>query len=179
MLVFLRLLLLLAPLPLMAAEKAYEPTPPGTIEVKTLPAGRLLESRSEGSYFARSNNLFGPLFRYISDHGIGMTTPVEATIEPGRMYFWVSPQQRDKTSGDRNGVTVIDVPARTVAAVGSRGGYSERNYEEAKERLLAWLDQSETWEAAGEPFAVFWDGPMTPWFLKTFEVQVVIRATEG
>ena len=167
--------LLIVPCVTMAAEKAFVPTPPGEAEIKVLPAGRLLESRSSGSYFDRSNNLFGPLFRYISQNGISMTSPVEARIDPGVMYFWVSESQVDKTVGDREGVRVVDIPQRTVAAMGFRGGYSEDNYEKAKISLMEWIEEKGYLRPQGEPFAVYWDGPMTPWFMKSFEVMVEVE----
>ena len=57
------ILLVLPLVSLMGTTKAFEPTKPGTIEIKTIPAGVLLESTSEKSYFSQSNGLFMPLFR--------------------------------------------------------------------------------------------------------------------
>lgn len=161
-----------------AAKEAFPPTHPGAFEVKTLPAGRLLQSTSDQPYFSRANGMFGPLFRYISRHDISMTTPVEAQIDPGAMYFWVAEDQIEKATGDTDDVTVIDVPERHVAAAGFRGGYNQTNFEEGKAQLLAWVGEQNGLELAGEPFAVFWNGPMTPSFLKRFEVQVVVTKTD-
>jgi len=174
----LRLLLavfLLTPLPLMAAEQAFPPTAPDRIEFKTLPAGVLLKSTGRGNYFAGANNLFGPLFRYISRHDIAMTTPVEARIEDAAMYFWVAESQRDKVAGDEGGVEVVALPARPVASAGARGSYSQKNFEEVRDRLLAWLAGQTDIIPDGEPYAVYWHGPFTPWFAKTFEVHVPVR----
>ncbi len=168
-------LLLVTPTSTMAAQAAFPPTAPGAIEVKILPAGRLLMSEGDGSYFERSNNLFGPLFRYISSHDIAMTTPVEAQIEPARMYFRVSREQAHQAASDSAGVTVIDVPERRVAAIGARGAYNESNFETARNELLAWLERQPELKAMGEPFAAYWHGPMTPWFMKAFEVQVEVE----
>lgn len=159
---------------LNAYEKAFAMTESGTVELKTLPAGRLLEASGDGDYFKQGNNLFMPLFRYISDHDIAMTTPVEAQINPGKMYFWVAPDQVEKATEDTARVRVIDVPERRVAAIGARGGYSESNYEKAKAELMAWVDKQEGLRPLGEPYAVYWNGPFTPWFLKRFEVQVKV-----
>ena len=68
-----------------AYDQAFPRTEPGVIEIKTLPAGRLLACQGDGDYFDQSNSLFGPLFQYIRSHDISMTTPVEARIEPGTM----------------------------------------------------------------------------------------------
>ncbi|QXD23594.1 heme-binding protein [Opitutia bacterium ISCC 51] len=160
---------------LMAYEQAFEPTKPGVIEFKELPAGRLLESRGNGSYFDSSNNLFGPLFRYIQKNDIAMTTPVEARMDPGTMYFWVSKTQEEKASKDAASVRVIDVAKRRVAAHGARGSYSPENFEKTMSALLKWVDSQSDIETVGDPFAVYWDGPFKPWFLKTYEVQVEIK----
>lgn len=158
------------------AEEAFERTVPGAIEVKVLPAGRLLENHGAGeSYFEQSGRLFGPLFSYIKAHNISMTTPVEASIEPGMMAFWVAPGQEGRAAEADGAVEVRDVPERKVAAIGARGGYSRENFEEAREKLLEWIKGQEGLRMAGEPFAVYWNGPMTPWFLKTFEVMVEVE----
>lgn len=171
-------LLILAP-PLMAYESAFAQTQPGVTELKTLPAGRLLEASGTGSYFDQANRLFRPLFRYIQAKDIAMTVPVEARIEPGTMYFWVAESQLEKADGDMEGVRVIDVPVRRVAAHGARGAYSEANFLKAKEELLQWLQQQGGLRVVGEPYAVYWNGPFTLWFLKEFEVQVEIAAVDG
>jgi effector-binding domain-containing protein len=161
-----------------AAESAYPRTEDGIIEIKTLPAGRLIEhAASAGTYFDGSNNLFGPLFRYIQNHDISMTTPVEARIDPGTMRFWISDGQRDKARNDEGAVRVTDVPERTVAAIGGKGAYSRKNFEQARERLMAWLSQRNDYQPVGEPFAAYWNSPFTPWFMKKFEVLVEVLPT--
>lgn len=159
----------------MAYEEAFEPTSPGVLEVKELPAGRLLEASSDGSYFDSSNNLFRPLFNYIQRNDIAMTTPVEARVDPGAMYFWVSEDQVDKAKASTESVRVIDVPKRNVLAIGARGSYSEKNFRKTKAKLMEWFDDNPQFEPVGEPFAVYWNGPFTPWFMKQYEVQVEIR----
>lgn len=161
----------------MAAPAAFTPTAVDTFEVKTLPAGMLLEAEGTGDYFRAGNGLFGRLFRYLSGHDIAMTTPVEARIEPAAMYFWVAPAEQAKAQGDQEGVRVITRPAQIVAALGARGGYSRENFIAARDRLLAWLETQSEFQATGPARAVFWHGPFVPWFAKRFEVHVpVIRS---
>lgn len=160
---------------LMAAEQAFPPTPADRIELKTLPAGVLLKSSGRGNYFSESNELFRPLFRYISRHEIAMTTPVETRIEKAEMYFWVAETERAKVAGNEGGVEVVNIPERHVASAGARGSYSRKNFEDVRARLLAWLAARTDVEAAGEPYAVYWHGPFTPWFMKAFEVHVAVR----
>lgn len=161
-------------MPLSAAE-AFPRTAADQIEIKHLPGGILLESTGEGSYFQNSNRLFRPLFRYISRHDIAMTTPVEARIEPGAMLFWVAPSEEGKVAGDEEGVRVIEQAPRTVAAIGARGAYSERNFRAAEAALREWLAEQQPWQIDGEAYGVFWHGPFTPWFRKQFEVHIPVR----
>lgn len=157
------------------ASEAFEKTTPGEIEIKELPAGRLLESKTDGDYFQGSNQLFRPLFNYIQKNGISMTTPVEAQIAPGKMYFWVAEDQKEKAKNGNANVSIIDVPKRKVVSIGARGSYSQTNFEEAKAKILEWMESNDTVSPVGEPYAVYWNGPFTPWFLKTFEVHVEIE----
>lgn len=166
---------LLSPLPAMAAAEAFPPTAPGVTELKTLPAGVLLKSSGRGNYFDGADNLFGPLFRYISKNKIAMTTPVEARVDDAAMFFWVGESERGKVAGSKNGVEVIEIPERRVASHGERGGYSRANFEAARDKLLAWLAAQPGIEGAGEPYAVYWNGPITPFFMKRFEVHVPVR----
>ena len=160
----------------MATEQAFPPSPVGTPELKTLPAGLLLQASAVGNYFEESNRLFRPLFSYISSHEIAMTTPVEARIEGAAMSFWVAESQRAKVTASTAAVEVVEIPQRWVASLGDRGGYSASNFAKTRDRLLAWLGQRKDVEAAGVPYAVYWNGPFTPGFLKRFEVHIPVRS---
>ncbi len=160
----------------MATEQAFPPSPIDVPELKTLPAGLLLKASATGNYFDQSNRLFGPLFSYISSNDIAMTTPVEAKIEGAAMFFWVAKSQRAKVAGSTGAVEVVEIPERWVASLGARGSYSARNFEKTRDQLLAWLGQRKDIEAADSPYAVYWNGPFTPGFLKRFEVHVPVRA---
>jgi len=67
------------------------------------------------------------------------------------------------------------VPERTVASMGFRGGYSEENFQEGRAALMAWVKSKAFLHPAGEPFAVYWNSPMVPGFMKTFEVLVEVE----
>jgi effector-binding domain-containing protein len=161
---------------LMATEQAFPPSPVGAAELKTLPAGVLLKSSGKGSYFDGANGLFRPLFNYISKHDIAMTTPVEASIGEAAMFFWVAESERSKVAGNGPGVEVIEIPERRVASLGARGSYSAGNFRKTRDELLAWLANRTDLAAAGEPYAVYWNGPFTPGFLKRYEVHIPVRA---
>jgi hypothetical protein len=106
-----------------------------------------------------------------------MTVPVEAQIDEAAMYFWVAPDEVPKVTGPAGGVEVIRMPARQVAARGDRGGYSAANFAQTRDELLAWLAVQPGVEAAGPAYAIYWNGPFTPWLLKRSEVHVPVRPT--
>ncbi len=162
-----------------ATKEAYPKTSVGEFEIKTLPSATLIVSRSDQGYFEEDNQLFRPLFRYIQDRNIPMTTPVEAKMEPGEMFFYIGEGIEAETPEDTDSVTVQKLPQRTVASLGVRGSYSASNFEEAKKRLEEWLARQTEWKPAGDAKGVFWDGPFTLWFLKRFEVHIPVQQAES
>lgn len=170
------LLALLLPAMAPAVELAYPKTDPAVCEVKDLPASRLMVTRSDSGYFSGNNRMFGKLFRYIQSNRIPMTAPVEARIEPGVMIFHcdVASAAREDLRPTPE-VTLESVPARTVAAVGIRGSYTEKSYRDSLARLRAWLATQPGVTEVGEPYAVYWDSPFVPGFLKRSEVHIPVR----
>lgn len=159
---------------LSAYEQAFPKTEVATIEIKTIPASRLIVSESKGHYFAENNQLFRPLFRYISQNDIQMTTPVESEMMPGKMYFYLGADATDRELTPTESVRLIEMPERKVASIGARGSYTEGNFNEALKQLEAWLKKQPTLQPSGAPRAVFWNGPFTPGFLKRFEVHIPV-----
>lgn len=174
-------ILLLATFPLMSSayEQAFPKTASGSYEIKTLPEARLIASQTDGAYFEGNNGLFRPLFRYIQANDIAMTTPVEAEMDPGVMYFYIGSDVDNAVLQETDQVSVHTMPERTVASFGVRGGYSEQNFEEAAQKLKAWLRKNKEYESAGEPRGIFWNGPYVPGFMKRFEVHIPVRKVEG
>ena len=157
-------------------DEAYPRTAPGVCEVKSLPAARLMLTETTEGYFSGNNKMFGKLFRYIRTNDLPMTAPVEARIQPGVMVFYMdaASSKRADIQPDTE-VKFSDVPQRMVAAVGIRGSYSEENYAEGLAALKLWLSTQKEYEAAGEPYAVYWNSPFVPFFFKQSEVHIPIR----
>ena len=158
-----------------AYEQAFPKTDVGVREIKTLPAAHLIASQSDKPYFNGDNGLFRPLFRYISANEIAMTTPVEAEIEPGVMYFYIGEDAIDKAQENTDKVTVHKLPERLVASIGARGGYNEANFRDAEKELSIWLETQETYAVVGNARGIFWNGPFTPGVFKRFEVHIPIE----
>jgi effector-binding domain-containing protein len=164
---------------LSAVSEAYPRTAPGDLELKTLPAARWMRTESSTDYFAADNGLFMKLFRYIDSNKIPMTAPVEAGIKPGTMVFYMDDASAKRADlAETAQVKLSSVSERRVAAIGIRGSYSRENYEEALTELKAWLAKRTDVKAAGEPYAVYWNSPFVPFFLKQSEVHIPVAPTK-
>lgn len=158
-------------------EEAYPRTAPGVLELKTLPAARLLRSESGRDYFEADNGLFMRLFRYIDQNRIPMTAPVEASVKPGVMRFYLDAGSAARPDLAPTGeVAFVSLPERRIAAIGVRGSYSRDNYDEALAELRTWVAARKDVRAAGEPYAVYWNSPFVPFFLKHSEVHLPVEA---
>ena len=156
--------------------EAYARTSPGQIEIKELPAARLMISKSDQPYFSANNKLFGKLFNYIRDKEIPMTAPVEARINPGVMVFYMDAASAVRTDLQPGAeVELLNLEARTVVAIGIRGSYSKENFEEGLASLQAWLKSQPQVQVNGEPYGVYWNSPFVPFFLKQSEVHIPVK----
>ena len=169
------LCLALAPIIGSAYEQAFAKTDVGEFEVKALPAARLIASQTDAAYFNDDNRLFRPLFRYISERDVAMTTPVEAEINPGVMYFYIGANVSSDVLDATKNVSLHELPERLVASLGVRGGYKEGNFNKAAAKLSAWLLKNPAYEAIGEARGIFWNGPFIPGFFKRFEVHIPVQ----
>lgn len=158
-----------------AYEQAFAKTNVGEFEIKALPAARLIACQTDATYFEDNNRLFRPLFRYISSRDIAMTTPVEAEINPGVMYFYIGAEVSHNLLDATDGVSVHELPERLVASLGVRGGYNEHNFNKASAKLSAWLLKNPVYQATGTARGIFWDGPFIPSFFKRFEVHIPVQ----
>jgi effector-binding domain-containing protein len=158
----------------MAYDSAYPRAEIDNVEIHKLPPARLLEAKTEGTYFNNSNGLFSKLFNYIKDNEIAMTVPVEGDLQQAGMRFYVG-SDAPRELHDTREVSVVELPERQVLRMGGKGSYSEKNIMESLTKLEGWLDSQPKWQADGTAYAVFWNGPITPWFLKRYEVHIPVK----
>jgi hypothetical protein len=157
-----------------AYEEGYRSTEPGVVELKTIPAARIIQARAGGDYW-RDGSPFRPLFRYISDHDVAMTVPVEVDVAENRMRFLVGSDAPTELPEQHGAASLLAREQRIVLAAGLRGGYSQARYDAGVQALASWLAEHPEWVAAGQPVAVFWNGPYVPGPLKRSEVQVPVE----
>jgi len=161
------------------------PTPPAAIELKKYPAVRRAQVTSSKSPDRGMNSAFWPLFQHIKRRDIAMTSPVEMDY-PGiddpqadagewTMSFLYRTADLGPTGNDRDGVVVVDVPPMTVVAIGFKGGYGYDRAKRELQSLETWLAASTDWERAGEPRAMYYNGPEKWAWDKWGEVQIPVR----
>ncbi len=164
----------LVPSAAAAYEEGYRPTEPGVVELKTIPAARVIQARAGGDYW-RDGSPFRPLFRYISDNDVAMTVPVEVDVADNRMRFLVGSEAPANLPERHGAASLLERDQQVVLAVGIRGGYSQARYDQGVQALASWLAEHPGWVAAGPPVAVFWNGPYVPGPMKRSEVQVPVE----
>ncbi|HAZ66032.1 MAG TPA: ABC transporter substrate-binding protein, partial [Opitutae bacterium] len=55
------------------------------------------------------------------------------------------------------------------------GSYTQKSYQDNLTKLQDWLKTQLEYEAIGEPYAVYWNSPFVPGFLKRSEVHIPVR----
>jgi hypothetical protein len=106
---------------------------------------------------------------------IAMTAPVaqDSTPDGYRIRFFLPAALRDPPAPQDARVTIVEVPAETVAVLRFAGVPNPPAVAEARARLLAALPAT-NWTAAGEPVAWFYDPPWTIPALRRNEVAVPV-----
>jgi len=154
----------------MAYESIYPKTPVGKIEVKQIPARKILAAQGKGDPFQSRNQSFGKLFNYIQRNDVAMTVPVEAGATTNTMNFFVGGKDESKDLKPDENIKVQKLQPITVVSIGMRGAYTQKRYEEGLQKIRKWLSEHPEWQAEEEPYAVYWNSPFVPGFVKVSEV---------
>ena len=94
---------------------------------------------------------------------------------PASSRMKISEKDKDKLYRSTSAVEVKKLSPRVVVAIGIRGSYSEDRFRKNEKKLLSWIAKNEKYEASGNAYAVYWNGPLMPGFLKRSEVHMPIR----
>ena len=164
------------------------PTPPGAIELKRYPLVRRAEIGGTMTPDWGMNFTFFPLFNHIKRRDIAMTSPVELNysgLEPsGRkgpnswtMSFLYRSADLAPAGIDPKDTRILieDIPPMAVVAIGMRGAYKLNRVKNGVSQLRGWLSQQSDWEEAGEPRALFYNGPEARKRDLWSELQIPVR----
>jgi len=169
--------------PIMEAELPIgfpSPGPVGEIRLKSYPAYRMAETKSE------QGGGFWTLFRHIKANDIAMTAPVEMTYSRDsdgktlqtRMAFLYGDPSLG-TAEVEGPVQVVDVPAMQVVSLGLSGPHTPERISEAAGRLRTWIgENSPQYVAAGDVRVMGYNSPFVPRDRRYFEVQIPVEERE-
>jgi len=147
----------------------------GEIEVKQYPPYRKASAAGPMAFWM--------LFAHIKSNGVAMTAPVEldygdpSATEPREQSMSFLYERPDQGSAGRQGfVEVDDVPATTVLSIGCRGARTRASVDEARDKLLRWLDENKSaYRAAGPLRVLGYNSPFIPKEKQFYEVQISIE----
>ncbi|MBU6412964.1 MAG: heme-binding protein [Planctomycetes bacterium] len=164
------------------------PTPPKALDIKGYPLVRRAQVKGQANPDIGMNVGFWPLFNHIKKREIAMTSPVEME------YGATQSQEKDAapqwtmaflyrttdlgptgTAKENERVEVVDVQPMTVISMGFKGVYSRGMVDTAVASLRSELAKHTEWEIAGEPRALYYNGPEMPNGRKWGEVQIPIK----
>jgi hypothetical protein len=134
------------------------------------------------------NFAFFPLFNHIKRRDIAMTSPVEMNYDglgaPGATkptdwtmsFLYRTPELGSEgVDSQDERILVEDLLPVTVVAIGMRGSYKLHRVNAGLAALRDWLSSQGDWEAAGDPRALFYNGPEVRSGDKWLEVQLPVR----
>jgi hypothetical protein len=162
-------------------------TPVGQIQVKQYPVYRAAVVQDAQLPTGGQQTMFRALFRHIKDREIAMTAPVEMgyvmpdqkeTVPKAEMismaFLYRQPTQgKVETNGP---IAVRDLPGRTHASIGVRGGYTEDRFRAYLKTLDAWLgEHASEWLPSGPPRYLGYNSPFVPPFMRYGEVQLPVE----
>lgn len=169
-------------------------------EIRDYSSQIIAVTKVNGNLEDAGNQAFGRLFKYISGGNwpkgkpsasatetkstkgdkIAMTAPVGQVKEkdswavsfmmPDGYTMATIPKPSDSK------VSIRELPKRRMAAIRYSGSWSEKGYQEAKTKLLAWM-KSEGLKVKGEPEWARYNAPFTPSFFRRNEILIPISKT--
>jgi hypothetical protein len=197
------LALLLAATSTVALEKLdYQTVESGeAFELRRYPSHVVAEIEMSGDFSAVGGQAFGALADFIGGNNrarekIAMTAPVNQRPANGQRIAMTAPVTQTALGAGAYVVSFVmpakytldtvpqpvdsrirlrEVPARLMAARGYSGTWSEANYRENEQALLAALAAAGL-KPVGPPIWARYDPPFMPWFLRRNEVLVAVEA---
>lgn len=164
------------------------PTPPGSIELKDYPLARRAGISGTIKPDWGMNFAFFPLLNHIKRRSISMTSPVEMNYtglrvdgagspEEWTMAFLYRTPDLGETGVDESDSRILidDIPPARVIAIGMRGPYKLERVKAGAAQLHEWLRGQSEWEEAGEPRALYYNGPEVEKRDLWSEVQIPVR----
>ena len=140
--------------------------------------------KTKGERYEALKSGFRPLVKYIgakarSGNSISMTVPVMQQKQEGTEWVisFFMPSKFSHTSlplpFDQS-VILEEVFHNKMASITFNGSTSTISLEKKKEALMEWIEKN-NFTMTGEPIFAFYNGPMTPGFLRKNEILITVE----
>jgi len=154
-------------------------TPVGQIELKDYPAYRKASTSGASGFWK--------LFMHIKQNSVKMTAPVEMDFgdlraeTPTKQAMSFLYERPDQGSvGTMGSVEVSDVPPMKVVSIGCRGPQTSTAIDEARQKLLKYLEENRALFVVAGPMRVMgYNSPFVPRDRNFFEVQIPVEAAKA
>jgi effector-binding domain-containing protein len=154
----------------------------GAYEIRRYAPMLAVETEQLGPRDRALGNGFGLLADYIfaetrGGEEIAMTTPIFATAEEGGWRVWLAAPMgltRETLPKPGRGVSIVEVPERTLAVVRFSGRVDDRALAYREDKLKAWLKRRGH-AAIGPAEHAYYNSPIVPGPLKHSEVHLPLN----
>ncbi len=160
----------------------------GELQIRKYQAHIVARTLVAESFEDAGNQGFRRLAGYIfggngQEKKIAMTAPVslmpdaDLSTEAGYQVTFTMPGEysmEELPVPDDSRVEIAVVPARYMAVLPYKGGWSEDRYRTHESMLMSRIGEQARWSKQGEPTWSRYNPPFVPWFLRTNEVAVEV-----
>lgn len=151
----------------------------GDIEIRLYEKVYLAQFHSHGSRKIAGRKAFMPLFNYIKDGGIPMTTPVtleETKPEEWDVSFFMPSEKsiQDLPNPDNAEVKITELKERKVIVYKFTGSMNDDNFEKYNLKLMQYIDKNNI-SVKDQAISASYNAPFTPWFLKRSEIMYELK----
>lgn len=147
----------------------------GNIEVRLYAKAYLAQYHSLGDRKSAGRKAFMPLFNYIKDGGIPMTTPV--TLEETKPDEWdvsfFMPSEKsiqDLPNPDNSEVKITELSERKMLVYKFIGSMNDANFDKYNSLLKNYIQENGL-RVKDQAISASYNAPFTPWFMKRSEVM--------
>ena len=151
----------------------------GNVEVRLYQKAYLAKYHSRGNRKSAGNKAFMPLFNYIKDGGIPMTTPV--TLEEVKPKEWdvsfFMPAEKtfkDLPKSDNSKIKITEFKEKKMIVYKYTGSINDGNFKKYNTKLMKYIKDHKL-KIQDKAVLAAYNAPFTPWFMKRSEIMYELK----
>lgn len=151
----------------------------GNVEIRMYKKAYLAKYNSPGNMKAAGNKSFMPLFNYIKDGGIPMTTPV--TLEQVKPNEWdvsffmpAYTSIKDLPKPANSKIKLTELKERKMIVYKFTGSMNKQNFKKYNPKLMQYIKENHL-KIKDQVVSAAYNAPFTPWFMKRSEIMYELK----